>query len=99
MQSDSIIYAIGIHAVLTGNDRLSPPVASSLVRPFMSRHPFAEDILCICLEHDEHVGQHVQYRDLELKVFSARLVAPSPNLGESFSENSMDAPICEPSSF
>ena len=61
--------------------------------------PFAEDILCICLEHDEHVGQHVQYRDLELKVFSACLVAPSPNLGESFSENSMDAPICEPSSF
>lgn len=65
----------------------------------MSRHPYAEDDLCICLEHDEHVGQHVQYRDLGLKVFSAYLVAPSPNLGESFSENSMDAPIQEPSSF
>jgi len=65
----------------------------------MSRHPFAEDDLCICLEHDEHVGQHVQHRDLGLKVFSACLVALGPNLSESFPENSMDAPILEPSSF
>ena len=50
----------------------------------MSRHPFAVDILCICLEHDEHVGQHVQYRDLELKVFSACLVAPRSEFGRVF---------------